>query len=105
MKTRYDVKDIVYYVRDYHIVKGTITEVIIKKDVRSTDVIYKVVSITNGKEFQCVEAQLVDTLNVAKKSAKANWSRINSEVQKGFNEMTEKSFEPLAQKVPYKETK
>jgi len=95
MKTKFNVKDTVYWVNDYKIVKSIVKEVIIRTDKNGTSVLYNIVSVLDGKERMSVEAQLVDNLSTAKRSATINWGTITKDVAEQIDNMTEQSFKPL----------
>jgi len=95
MKTKFNVKDTVYWVNDYKIVKSIVKEVIVRTDKNGTSTLYNIVSVLDGKERMSIEAQLVDNLSTAKRSAIINWGTITKDVAEQIDKMTELSFEPL----------
>ena len=96
MIAKYNVKDTVYYVNDFRIVKSIVKEVIVKTDKNGTNILYNIKAVLDGKERMSVEAQLVESLAIAKQSATVNWATITRNVAEQIDNMTEKSFEPMA---------
>lgn len=95
METKYKVNDVVYYVKEFHVVKSVVNKITITEDSQGTTLLYTLVAYNKkAKPIVCVEAQLVDTLKIAKQSALTNWERITKQVKNDLEQLTEKDFEP-----------
>lgn len=90
-----NINDIVYFVKDYNIVKAKVKQIIESTDAKGTTVTYTIASVTTNKEFQCLGAMLVPTLEIALDSAMQNWESIYSRIKEGFKTITEESFNPI----------
>lgn len=95
MEIKYKVGDIVYYVKDYKVVKSIIDGISVKYDAQGRTLLYILGAYSKkGKSIMSIEAQLVDTLEIAKQSALINWENITKQVKNDLINLIEKDFEP-----------
>ena len=92
METKFNVGDILYYVKDFRVVKIKIKESIIKTDKIGTTIKYIIINELSKKEFQCAEAELIKSFKDAKQCAINNWNKITIDVLKQLNELSEETF-------------
>jgi hydroxymethylpyrimidine/phosphomethylpyrimidine kinase len=95
MDPRYNLNDIVYYVNDYKVIKCVVDSVIVKEDRNGFQTIYTVSAYKkkDAKSINCIGANLVNDLKIAKESALTNWKRITEQVQTQLENLTDEAFE------------
>jgi len=103
METKFNVGDVVYVIQDYKVIKSLIESIVVKKDKTGTHLQYNVYSYlhqneTKRKVVPYNEANLVETLEVAKKSAMLNWNNIVKSVTEQLAELKDEDFNPLEPK-------
>jgi len=97
MESKYGVNDVVYVVDQYKVIKSIIDSVMLVCDSKGEHLTYVVYPYAEKNEKprkrSYVEAMLVEDLEIAKQSALANWRKINLDVTKQLENLTDKDFE------------
>ena len=100
INSKYNVNDIVYVVKEFNIIKGIVKSIDIKITEKKSSYIYNIIGYKNQNDpkvrtYPFKECYLVDTLELAKASAKINLEQTYLSAKSFLNNLTNEMFEPV----------